>query len=84
MGLALLSTHSLDEMEAWTIQYFSDVKNHNLERTKHDPVVFEKKETFRFLQIDPVKDLRDLEISFNIPSTRHMYESKPGRQLGFI
>jgi insulysin len=46
--------------------------------------VFEKKETFRFVQIDPVKDLRDLEISFAIPSTRHMYESKPGRQLGFI
>ncbi len=84
MGLALLSTHSLDEMEDWTRQYFSDVKNHNLERTKHDPIVFEKKETFRFLQIDPVKDLRDLEISFAIPSTRHMYESKPGRQLGFI
>jgi insulysin len=84
MGLALLSTHSLDEMEAWTRQYFSDVKNHNLERTKHDPIIFEKKETFRLVKIDPVKDLRDLEISFAIPSTRHMYESKPGRQLGFI
>ncbi|MBT3607176.1 MAG: hypothetical protein HN815_01405 [Candidatus Marinimicrobia bacterium] len=84
MGLALLSTHSLDEMEVWTRQYFSDVKNHNLERTKHDPIVFEKKETFRLVQIDPVKDLRDLEISFAIPSTRQMYESKPGRQLGFI
>ena len=84
MGLALLSTHSLDEMEAWANQYFSDVKNHNLERTKHDPILFEKKESFRFIQIDPVKDLRDLEISFAIPSTRHMYESKPGRQLGFI
>ena len=84
MGLALLSTHSLDEMEDWTRQYFSDVKNHNLERTKHDPIVFEKKEAFRLVQIDPVKDLRNLEISFPIPSTRHMYESKPGRQLGFI
>jgi len=84
MGLALLSTHSLDEMEAWTRQYFSDVKNHNLERTKHDPIVFEKKEALRLVQIDPVKDLRDLVISFSTPSTRHMYESKPGRQLGFI
>ena len=84
MGLALLSTHSLDEMETWTRQYFSDVKNHNLERTNHDPDVFEKKETFRLVQIDPVKDLRDLEIRFAIPSTRHLYESKPGRQLGFI
>ena len=84
MGLALLSTHSLDEMEAWSRKYFSNVKNHNLERTKHDQIVFEKKETFRLVQIDPVKDLRDLEIIFTTPSTRHMYESKPGRQLGFI
>jgi secreted Zn-dependent insulinase-like peptidase len=84
MGLALLSTHYLDEMEAWTRQYFYDVKNHNLKRTKHDPIVFEKKEALRLVQIDPVKDLRDLAISFSTPSTRHMYESKPGRQLGFI
>ena len=84
MGLALLSTHSLDDMEAWTRQYFSDIRDHNLERTKHDPNPLEKKETFRLVQIDPVKDLRDLEISFSLPSTRDMYESKPGRQLGFI
>jgi len=84
MGLALLSTHSLDEMETWAKQYFSDVKNLNLPRNSHPVDVYEKKETFRLVQIDPVKDLRDLEISFAIPSTREMYESKPGRQLGFI
>ena len=84
MALALLSTHSLDEMEAWVRQYFSEIKNHNLDRSQHDPDVFEKKETFRLVQIDPVKDLRDLEISFALPGLRGMYESKPGRQLGFI
>jgi len=84
MGLALLSTHSLDDMEAWTHQYFSDIKDHNLERTEHDPEPFEKKGTFRLVQIDPVKDLRNLEISFALPSTRGLYKSKPGRQLGFI
>lgn len=84
MGLALLSTHSLDEMEVWAKQYFSDVKNLNLPRNNHPKDLFEKKETFRLVQIDPVKDLRDLEISFAIPSTREMYGSKPGRQLGFI
>jgi len=84
MGLALLSTHSLDEMEAWAKQYFIDVKNMDLPRTDHPEDIFEKKETFRLVQIDPVKDLRDLEISFALPSTRVMYQSKPGRQLGFI
>ena len=84
MGLALLSTHSLDQMETWTRQYFSNIANHNLDRNSYDAELYDKKETFRLIQIEPVKDLRDLEISFALPGTRDMYTSKPGRQLGFI
>ena len=84
MGLALLSTHSLDAMESWVKQYFSDVKNFNLPRNEHPIDIYEKKETFRVVQIDPVKDLRELEIYFAIPGTRELYKSKPGRQIGFI
>jgi len=84
MGLALLSSQPLDELESWARKYFSDIKNHNLERTNHDPKPLEEKSTFRLIKIDPVKDLRDLELDFPFPSTRGMYTSKPGRQLGFI
>ena len=84
MGLALLSTHTLDEMEGWAREHFSSVKNFNLERNNHDPIVFDKKETARIAQIEPVKDLRDMQITFSLPSTRNMYQSKPGRQFGFI
>ena len=84
MGLALLSTHSLDQMETWTRQYFSNIANHNLDRNSYDAELYDKKESFRLIQIEPVKDLRDLEISFALPGTRDMYTSKPGRQLGFI
>ena len=84
MGLALLSTHTLNEMERWAREYFSSVKNLNLERNNHDPTVFDKKETVRVVQIEPVKDLRDLQITFPLPSTRNMYKSKPGKQFGFI
>jgi len=84
MGLALLSTHTLDEMEGWAREHFSSVKNFNLERNNHDPIVFDKKETAGIVQIEPVKDLRDMQITFSLPSTRNMYQSKPGRQFGFI
>ena len=84
MGLALLSTHTLDEMEGWAREHFSSVKNFNLERNNHDPIVFDKKETTRIAKIEPVKDLRDMQITFPLPSTRNMYKSKPGRQFGFI
>ena len=84
MGLALLSNHTLDELEIWAKKYFSGIKNRKLKRNYHDPNVLDKKETFRLIKIDPVKDIRDLQITFPILGTRQMYESKPGRQLGFI
>ena len=84
MGLAILSTHSLDQLELWTRKYFSDIKNRKLEISRHDPESMDKKETFRLVKIEPVKDIRELKLWFSIPGTRHLYESKPAQQLGFI
>ncbi len=84
MGVSLLSTHSLEEMESWCREYFSLIKNHNLDRNVYDSDFFEKKKTFRLVQIDPVKDVRNLNMVFSLPSTRYLYNSKPGRQIGFI
>ena len=84
MGVALLSTHTLEEMETWCREYFSAIKNYNLDRNKYDSDFLEKKETFRLIQIDPVKDVRNLNLLFSLPSTRYLYKSKPGRQFGFI
>ena len=84
MGLALLSNHSLNDLENWSKKYFSSIKNRDLKKNYHDPAVFDKKETFRLVRIEPVKDIRDLQITYPITGTRSMYESKPGRQVGFI
>ena len=84
MGLALLSTHSLDEMELWARKYFSGIKNNKKERNSYDSDYFEKKETFRLVRIDPIKDVRNLVMMFALPSTRELYHSKPGRQFGFV
>ena len=84
MGLSLLSTHSLDEMEQWVASYFSSIKNNNRERNLYEDDVIETKESIRIININPVKDIRQLNIVFAIPGTRSMYESKPGRQFGFI
>ena len=84
MGLAILSTHSLDQLELWARKYFSDIKNRKLEISRHDPESMDKKETLRLVKIEPVKDMRELKLWFSIPGTRHLYRSKPGQQLGFI
>ena len=46
--------------------------------------MIEPKEAIRIININPVKDIRQMNIVFAIPGTREMYESKPGRQFGFI
>tara|TARA_B100000073_G_scaffold262959_1_gene222676 strand:+ start:3006 stop:5816 length:2811 start_codon:yes stop_codon:yes gene_type:complete len=84
MGLSLLSTHTLDEMEQWVRSYFSSIKNNNRERNAHEVDVIEPKEAIRIINVNPIKDIRQMNIVFAIPGTRTMYESKPGRQFGFI
>ena len=46
--------------------------------------IIEDKKTLRLVHIEPVKDIRKMDIFFELPSTRDQYESKPGRQFGFI
>lgn len=84
MGLALLSTHSLEEMEKLTKEYFSNIKNSDRSKNTYDPNFYEKKETFRLVQVEPVKDIRDLTLMFSLPGIRQLYKSKPGRQFGSI
>ena len=84
MGLAFLSTHSLDQMEEWARKYFSNIENRELKANQYDSNFFEKKQTTRLVYVDPVKDIRDLRLVFALPGTRHLYESKPGRQIGFV
>ena len=84
MGLALLSTHSLEDMEKLAIQYFSAIKNYNKPKNTYDPNYIEEKSTFRLIQVEPVKDIRELSITFPLPGIRQLYKSKPGRQFGSI
>jgi insulysin len=84
MGLALLSTHSIDEMEKLTKEYFSNIKNTNRSKNIYDPNFYERKETFRLVKVEPVKDIRDLTLMFSLPGIRQLYKSKPGRQFGSI
>ena len=84
MGMSVLSTHGLDKMESWVRKYFSPIKNHSLSPNAYNPSILKKETTFRLIQIKPIKDLRELIISFALPGTRDLSKSNPGRQVGFI
>ena len=84
MSLVLLSKAPLDTLQHWATKYFSPVKNKGTGPLTYDPDYQPEKETFRFLQIEPVKDLRTLELEFPLPSFFDDYKSKPGRLLSSL
>lgn len=84
MGLALTSSASLDEMEGWVREYFGPVENKNVDRITY-PVRFLKPiEAARVAFIEPVQDMQDLWMTFNIPSIRHRYAGKAGELLSYV
>ena len=84
MGLALTGSASLDQMETWVREYFSPVKNFANERTVYPVRFLQPIEATRVVFIEPVQDMQDLWMTFNIPSMRHRYAGKAGELLAYV
>ena len=84
MALSVLSTQPLDEIESWVRKYFSLLPNRDLDKSIYPSDVYERAKTFRVVTIEPVKDIREMNISFSLTGLRKDYKSKPGRMLGYI
>ncbi|MDP6775165.1 MAG: insulinase family protein, partial [Candidatus Latescibacteria bacterium] len=82
MNLVLLGKAPLDSLERWAEKHFSGIENRALQRPTFDPEFMPEKETFRLIRIEPVKELRSLELLFPLPGLFGYYESKPGDILG--
>ncbi|WP_261857903.1 insulinase family protein [Photobacterium sanguinicancri] len=77
MGLVLLGPQSLDELEQYTTDFFSLIPSNGLPRPKIDIPLVTEKETARFIQIEPIKEVRKLTLSFTMPSVDAFYHKKP-------
>ena len=84
MALSVLSTQPLDEMEGWVRKYFSLLPNRELDKPIYPSDVYERAKTFRLVTIEPVKDIREMNISFSLTDLRKDYKSKPSLMLGYI
>ena len=84
MQLCLLGTAPLDSMETWTRRYFGLIENKN-RPTLHFPADYlPPKQTFRLTQIEPIKQLRTLELEFSLPAFLDHYGSKPLSLIGSL
>lgn len=75
MNLAIFGKESLDELEEMTLKYFSDIENKNVEVPKWSEKIYLDDQKAVKLTIVPVKDTRNLTISFQIPDLDEHFRS---------
>ncbi|KAL0124001.1 hypothetical protein PUN28_006072 [Cardiocondyla obscurior] len=84
MSLSVLGKESLDELENMVINFFSGVRNKEIEVPTWPEHPF-KNEHFRTTwYIVPIKDTRNLDISFPLPDMQQHYRSSPAHYVSHL
>jgi insulysin len=84
MKLAILGRESLDTLEQWSRDFFSDVTDRSIEPLRgvsEDVIDAFDSNWKQFYRIIPVKERRMLVLYFPVPSSFSMYLTKPLRLL---
>lgn len=80
--LVIYGKEPLDVLEGWAKEKFSAIVNKNLPPMEFGEDVFGKQG--KMYKIVPVKDLRNLVLSWSLPATRKYFRSKPTMVLGHL
>jgi len=84
MTLAVMGAASLDQLEQWVRADFSAIPNRHLAPVHFPPDFLGPKAALRLARMEPVKDLRQLNLEFALPGTRQFYAGKPVELLDYI
>lgn len=84
MALVMMSPKSLDWMENITKQNFSAIIDRKIKRVRYPQQYLATAETFRYIEVKPIKDLRELRLHFPLPALDPHVLSQPGGLLGYI
>ncbi|WGY47528.1 insulinase family protein [Vibrio sp. ABG19] len=77
MTLVVIGPHTLDEQEEWVRDKFSAIVNNNLADKQVDEPFVTRAQTGLLIQVEPMKEIRKLLLSFPMPSTDAYYQRKP-------
>ena len=81
MALAVISSHSLDQLQLWVEQKFSEISEQGISYAPFNvPLVLPEKLPVQ-LKLKPIKDIRRLAFSFPIESVQAFEDSKPSQYL---
>ena len=85
MRLVVLGRESLDQLQGWVEDLFTDVYNQDLPRLKWDGIPAQTQEELcTQIFVKPVMDQRMLDISFPYPDEEELYASQPGRYISHL
>jgi insulysin len=82
MTLAVVSTLSLDEQERMVREQFADVRSDPVRPWSAPADLLEEADGLRLLRVVPVQDMRQLRITFDVPSQRPHALQKIGTLVG--
>lgn len=85
MKLVVLGRESLDELERWVVELFSEIKNKDLPQNRWDDQrPLSEAELSSEIFAKPVMESRSLEISFPWQDEEEMYETQPARFISHL
>lgn len=85
MKLVVLGRESLDQLENWVAELFSEVKNQDLPQNRWDSVVpYAADQLKTEIFAKPVMESRSLDISFPYQDEDDMYETQPSRYISHL
>ncbi len=84
MALALSGPASLDELEARAREYFSAIPTNGRSRLAYPDDLILPEEALRLIRVQPLQDIRELQIVFGVEATRGAWPGKSQRILGHL
>lgn len=83
MSLVVLGKEPLSELQSWVDPLFKAIPNHNASPLETDQPLFSAGQLPADMHIEPIKDNKQLSLSFPIPSMRAHSQQKPANYLAF-
>ncbi|KAK6178603.1 hypothetical protein SNE40_013354 [Patella caerulea] len=84
MALCVLGKESLEELTDLVVPLFCDVENKNMAVPEWKEQPFGPEELMTRVNVVPVKDVRNLNVTWSIPDLQPYYASNPGHYLGHL
>lgn len=84
MTLCMLGKESLDELQQYAVDMFSEIPNKNLPRITFDSDPFGKEALTKVNYVVPVKDIRQMSLQWVTPDYRDQYEKSPHNYISHL